>query len=228
MPVVDPEVQRADNILDWTVNADGTGYLTGYPSLQFVYGHTLGISVSPNITRQGGRFEIVLPSGVAFKSDPIANGWVTYSADQVAFYQTTYSAATNTITSFFKRGLQPNEAYGKDSALQVMIEQLTISTNTSVTLSVYGMNYDLSNPGSNYEDYVLETTVTVPLLYGSFYSLPAVEMHIKLNRSAGNTQMLPYEMMQPYARFGVYIQVSAKAIMELIIELISRTQLKYL
>ena len=210
VPVIDPEIQRADNILNWTANPDGTGYLTGYPSLQFVYGHSMAISVADNITRQGGKFEIILPSGVAFQNsvDPIAKGFITYSADQVAFYKTSYSSATNTITSLLKRGLQPNEAYGQPSELQVMIEQLNIASNTSVTLKVYGMNYDLSNPAANYEDYTFVSTDTVPLVYGSFYSLPAVEMHIALNRSSGNTQMLPYEMMQPYARFGVYIQVN--------------------
>jgi hypothetical protein len=86
VPVVDGDLKQADNIQNFTNNGDGTGYMTGYPEIQFIFGHALFVSVSPNNTRQGGKFKIYLPSGVNFKNqsaDPVANGWVTYSADQV-------------------------------------------------------------------------------------------------------------------------------------------------
>eukprot|EP01022_Parablepharisma_sp_SALTPOND_P014384 TRINITY_DN1949_c0_g1_i5.p1 TRINITY_DN1949_c0_g1~~TRINITY_DN1949_c0_g1_i5.p1 ORF type:complete len:1905 (-),score=154.15 TRINITY_DN1949_c0_g1_i5:5307-11021(-) len=209
VPVSDPEVQRADDILDFVVNEDGTGHLEEYPELKFVYAHYFNITVPGNISRQGGRFEITFPEGVTFKNmeadDPIKSGYVTYSADQVAFYNTTYDPTARKLLCYFKRGLMPNEAYGKPSLIGFMIEELNTLEDVQATLTLYEMKYDLSAPEVNFQKYMHRLDKTITLRRDRFFSLPAVEVRVKVNRF-NKTNILPYELLSPYTRFGVYIQ----------------------
>ncbi len=209
VPVTDPEIQQADDIMYFINNGDGTGYLKDYPELKFIYAHYVNMLVDGSITRQGGKIEILFDSSVGFKNedteDPIAKGWMTYSADQVAFYKTTYDKVTKKVTAYFKRGLMPNEAYGKASLLGLMVEQLNVNVDTPVTIKIYEMKYDISLKEENYERYMLREERSLTLKYDRFYSLPAVEVHVKMNRN-NDASMLGYELLEAFSRFGVYIQ----------------------
>jgi len=209
VPNTDPEVTQADHIMNFTNNGDGTGNMDDYPDLKFIYAHSVNQLVDGSISRQGGKLEIYLDSAVGFINedtvDPISKGYVTYSADQVGFYKTTYDKENHMITAYFKRGLMPNEAYGKPSLLGVMIEQLNINTDTPVTCKLYEMKYDISLPAQNFERYTLRETRSLTLKRGSFFSMPALEVHVKMNRT-GSSEMLGYELLEAFSRFGVYIQ----------------------
>jgi len=200
--IKDPEVERPSDILGFN---ETTGEHLIYPELKMIYGHTLILLIPGNITRQGGKIETKLPSTCKFIGDPIKDDLLTYSADQIAFYKTTYDEASNTITSYFKRGLMPNEAYGKPSSISIMAEQFSIVTNFSVEVRIWEMKYDISAKELNYERYTLRETRTETFVRDKFFRLPALEIHIKLNRT-GDTSMRSYELMEPFARYGVYIQ----------------------
>ncbi len=209
VPVTNDGIDRADDIMDFVSNTDGTGYLDGYPEVQFIYAHYFNIYVSGDITRQGGRMEIALNSDTMFKNETYAEAnpqeLVTYSADQVAFYKTTYNASTRVITGYFKRGLMPNEAYGKTSFLGIMIEGIDMTTNGSAHVKIYQMKYDISEAASNYETFSLKAELDEVLIHSKYFSLPAAEVHVKVNRN-NKTSIYAYELMDPYTRFGVYIQ----------------------
>ena len=209
VPVTDAAILTANDIMNFTVNADGTGHLDDYPELKFIFGHYFNLVVDGAITRQGGKMVITLESGVAFIDqdtvDPVANYFISYSADQVGFYLTEYNATARTITSYFKRGLLPNEAYGKSSLLGIMLEQLNTNVKVTANVKVYEMKYDISKPEVNYEVYTLKLEKTVDILHDRFFSMPAVEVHVKMNRT-GDASIAPYELLEPYTRFGVYIQ----------------------
>lgn len=208
VPITDPEITNANDILDFINNTDGTGYMNNYPEVKFVYAHSFHIYVSANISLQGGMFEIQLPNGVGFNNqtiDPVNQSYITYSPDQVAFYKTEFDASSGIVKAYFKRGLAPNEAYGLPSYLGVLFEELNTTDNITAGLKIYQMKYDISSAATNYETYILSSNSSINLTYGAFFSLPALEVHVKVNRT-NSTHMLPYEQMDPYTRFGVYIQ----------------------
>ena len=60
VPVTDSEVLKADDIMNFTINSDGTGHLFDYPELQFIYAHYISFKVDGSISRQGGKIEIIL------------------------------------------------------------------------------------------------------------------------------------------------------------------------
>jgi len=207
VPMTDDEVSRADDIQDFIVEPDGQGYMEDYPELRFIYAHSFNVMSPGEMSRQGGKFIVTLPEGVGFvnNDDPIAKGYITYSADQVSFYKTEYDPATRQITSWFKRGLASNEAYGKPSNLNIMIESLTTKTSLIAAIDIYEMKFDISAHELKYERYTLRQRTTVNLVPGKFWSMPAVEIHTKVNRN-NKTNIFPYELLSPYTRYGIYIQ----------------------
>eukprot|EP00830_Metopus_es_P013292 TRINITY_DN3208_c0_g1_i5.p1 TRINITY_DN3208_c0_g1~~TRINITY_DN3208_c0_g1_i5.p1 ORF type:complete len:1569 (-),score=239.63 TRINITY_DN3208_c0_g1_i5:13-4719(-) len=202
-------IMRADDIMDFVANADGTGYLELYPEVKFIYAHYFQVLIPGNISRQGARMDIILPVGTTFKNqdtiNPLDKGFVTYSADQVAVYKTTYDPVTRTISAFFKRGLMPNEAYGKPSLIGIMFEELSSAVDISATLRISELKYDISAPELNYERFTLREEKSIVLLKDRFLSLPAAELHVKINRR-NCTDIFPYELLEPYTRIGVHFQ----------------------
>ena len=116
VPVIDPEVIQATDIMYFNSDNDNSknGWLQDYPEVRFTYAHRFNFTLEPNNTRQGGMIEIDL-KGVGFKSgvDPIADNLITYSVDHIGFNETRYDKDSSIIRAYFKRGLMPNEAYGK-------------------------------------------------------------------------------------------------------------------
>ena len=201
--VKDSSVTRAGQIYGFIENEDQvTGYLEEYPSVKFVKAYSLKMKVKPEMTRQGGKIEIQLPKGVSVK-DKLD---ITFSPDQIAFYQTDYDSSKNIITGYFKRGLLPNEAYGKDSLINVNIENSGFSEKTfTASVNIYEVKFDISSPKTQFETYYLRQTTKETFTLSLFYSYPAIEVRARLNRQ-GDQEMRPYETLEPFTRYGLYIQ----------------------
>ena len=206
VPILDEEIQKPSDIMGFEQIDDYNGYLKEYNVVKFSYAHGTSFKMKASDSRQGGKLVIKLPSNVAWKdsSDPVENGYITYSADQVAFYRTEY--ANGEIIGYFKRGLMPNEAYGKDSSIGVTIENLKPDVASfTVDIVLYEVKYDISSPETDYEHYEERTTYPCTFEYKPYYNLPAVEIVNKMNRNE-STEIKEYELLMPYTRYGVYQQ----------------------
>ena len=220
VPFVDKiGITRAGSILgfkEFEENGDGSGYLEQYPSVQFVYGHSIELIIDPVITRLGGSAEIILANGVKFNDeDPIEKERITISADNVAFYKTEYNKNENIITVYFKRGLMPNENYGQPSKCKVFLENLNKKEDFEVTIKLYNLKYDFSSANLESLIPVEDSEITITAEYKPFFSLPCLYMENKLTRKSSfseedNHSMLEYELMNPYARYGGYYQELTK------------------
>ena len=220
IPFIDKNgISKAGSILgfkEFEENGDGSGYLEEYPSIKFVYGHSIDLVLDPENTRLGGKAEIILGSGVTFTDDnPIEKERITISADNVAFYKTEYNKEKNTIAVYFKRGLMPNENYGQPSKCKVFLENLNKKENFDITLKIYNLKYDFSK--ANLESLILVegSTKTITAEYKPFFSLPCLYMENKLTRKNSfsekeNHNMFEYEIINPYARYGGYYQELTK------------------
>ena len=208
MPVKDKTIKRAGSILNFEENADQlSGYYKEYPSVKFIYAHGIQVKVAPEISRQGGKLVLHLGNNQFDSSDPIADELITVSADQVAFNETRYDSSTNTVTMFFKRGLMSNEAYGKASNLEIDLENIKTKENFALTIELYEMKYDITNKANNYETYIKINSFPADYIaeYACYYSLPAVVLHNHMDREGNNT-IREYELLNPYARYGIYFQ----------------------
>ena len=216
VPIIDPEITRPDSMVGFiadTYNANDVpkeGYLDEYPEVRFIYGHSISIVVPPEISRQGGKLLITLPNEAYFNSnDPVKDELITMSADQIALNETVYDSSSKTITMVFKRGLMPNEAYGKPSKIAVDLEKINLEANFTVNVVLYEMKYDVTSPQTNYEIYNLISEQSFPkahtAAYIPFFRFPALTVHNHMNRN-GATTIREYELLQPYARYGIYFQ----------------------
>ena len=187
------------------------GYLKEYPSVKYIYAHTVSFIIGKNLTRLGGKLIIDLGTN-KFKDGklPSENEFVTLSVDGVAVYKTEYeyeAEVKNIITAYFKRGLMPDEISGKDSAVELNIENLTTTENIEANIKLYELKYDFTKKENNYEDFVeVESFVsTQTLIYQKFWSLPCLVIHNKFIRNVTN-EMKEYELLDPYARYTLYYQ----------------------
>jgi len=207
VPIVNDEIQKASDILNFD---EDTGLFNNYPEVKFIYAHWVKFLIPGNISRTGGKIVFTLPDPVKFTNEnlanPVDNDWISFSADQVAFYKTTYDPATKKIVAFFKRGLMPNEAYGKPSSLSVTLEGLENAGDFFLAnMEIYEVKYDVSSAETDFENYFWRENRTMNFTKDRFFSLPSLEIHVKLKRG-NSTSMKAYELLEPFARFGVYIQ----------------------
>ena len=216
VPNKDPFVKRAGNIYGFKENSatDKSGYLEQYPSVKFVFGHSIPLTLDPAITRLGGYVEIILPSEVNFKDeDPAEADRITTSADNVAFYKTEYDKDTRVLKLYFRRGLMPNEAYGLPSKCEAYFENLNSTADITITLKIYELKFDFSSQAL--ETYYLRDTKEITAVYKSFYSFPCLYLENKLSRKSTfadeeSRDMYEYELMNPFARYGGYFQELTK------------------
>ena len=205
VPVTSDDILRADDILDFTANADGSGYYTAYPELKFIYAHR---TVVYSAAAQGGRLEIQLPANVGFIngsiSDPVNDSLITFSSSGLAFYNTTYDNTTNLICAWYRIGGFVSNVT-MPGPVNLFIEQLNTTSSLAILVKSYAMKWDLSSNKTRFEKYFLDSQQGVLLTRDKFYSLPAVEIHCKLNRT-NNTAVMPYEQIGTFSRIGVYIQ----------------------
>ena len=69
------------------------------------------------------------------------------------------------------------------------------------------MKYDITNKANNYETYIKINSFPADYIaeYACYYSLPAVVLHNHMDREGNNT-IREYELLNPYARYGIYFQ----------------------
>ena len=218
-PNKDPSIHRAGNIYGF-IEDEGkmSGYFEEYPSIKFVFGHSIDVTLDPAKTRLGGIAEIILPDGVDFPSeeDPVEADRITTSADNVAFYKNEYDREHRTIKLYFRRGLMPNENYGLPSKCQVFLENLTATSNFSATINVYDLKYDFGVQG--FESYYKVSEISgksAEAFYRSFFSFPCLYMENKVARKSADAEeysneMFEYELMNPFSRYGGYFQELTK------------------
>ena len=217
IPFVDEGVEKANSIYGFKLNedaGDGSGYLEEYPSVKFIYGHSIYLELKPEDTRLGGKVEILLGE-TRFKTgdDPIENERITTSADNVAFYKTEYVSEENKIILYFKRGLMPNENYGPPSKCKVFLENIDKCANFAVVLKIYDLKYDFSKDNLESLIYISQKEETAE--YKPFFSLPCLYIENTLKRKASfqkdySNEMYEYELMNTYARYGGYYQELTK------------------
>ena len=113
----------------------------------------------------------------------------------------------NIITAYFKRGLMPDETNGKDSTIQLNIENLDSTNNIQIKIELYELKYDLSKRETNFEDYpkVDKFNTIYTLTYEKFWSLPCLIIQNKFKRNT-STKIKEYELIDPYARYTLYYQ----------------------
>ena len=217
-PCSNKKIERAGSIYGFTENSDGTGFLTEYNSVKFIYGHSINLILDPSITRLGGKAEIYLGETKFNDQDNevIDNERVTVSADNVAFFKTEYinNNEENKVILYFRRGLMPNENYGQPSKCKVFLENLDKKENITVTIKIYNLKYDFSQ--DNLESLILVSTLEGQLAeYISFFSFPCLYIENKLKRKPTYSEeysydMYEYELMNTYSRYGGYYQELTK------------------
>ena len=217
IPFVDKGIEKANSIYGFKLNSDtddGSGYLEEYPSVKFIYGHSIYLELKPEDTRLGGKVEILLGE-TRFKTGDniIENERITTSADNVAFYKTEYISGENKIILYFKRGLMPNENYGPPSKCKVFLENIDKRDNFTVTLKLYDLKYDFSE--ENLESLIFVSEKEETAEYKPFFSLPCLYIENTLRRKSSfqeeySNEMYEYELMNTYARYGGYYQELTK------------------
>ena len=89
----------------------------------------------------------------------------------------------------------------------MILEKIKKRDNFTIKIELYEMKYDITNKAGDYETY--KKVDSFPSEYTAeiscFFSLPAVIMHNKMDRK-GNDTIREYELVSPYARYGVYFQ----------------------
>ena len=216
-PNKNPLIKNAGNIYGFEKEGNhGHGYLKQYPSVKFVYAHSIELILDPEITRLGGYAEIKLLDNVRFLEDyPIDNDRITTSADNVAFYKYEYNKNDGIVKLYFRRGLIPNENYGLPSKCEAYFENLDSYTNITVEIDIYELKYDFSKESLESYYKVDSAHKRIIGVYKSFFSFPCLYLENKLSRKnkyieEPSKDMYEYELMNPFARYGGFFQELTK------------------
>lgn len=197
---------KAGSYDGFTENDDGTGFLTEYPQVKMIYGHIVVCPIPGNYTRIGGKIAIKLNNDFK-EEDPVSKGYIQISADDVAFYKTTYDSDTKTIFLYFKRGLLPTESEATTSSCYIYLENINSNNEISIETDFYQLIYDISSKDTQFDTYAKIDNYVGPkkATYDKFWSLPALEITNDLERS-GSGEMKEYELINSFSRYGIYSQ----------------------
>ena len=200
IPNVEKDIERPSQIYNFTEENPHYGYHSVYKSIKFLYVHTLDFKIKASTCIYGGKITIDLGNYNIKDNDPEK---VTIAPDQIAVYQIKLTGKT--IEAYFRRGLMSNEQFGKDLSLTINIEDLydgknRKEENVNLTITIEQMTYDISKPPL-YETYKEVSNEIYEFKFASAWSYPAIEIKSTLNRTFNG-----YETMEPFSRYGVYIQ----------------------
>eukprot|EP00727_Mastigamoeba_balamuthi_P014546 m51a1_g9716 hypothetical protein (2423) ;mRNA; r:1421685-1430074 len=207
VPITEPEIKQAGDLLGF--GADNR--YTAYPEVEFVSAYQALFDVLPANTRKGGEmvFTFTTQQPYANASAAIAQGLVTFSADQVAIYKT-WADASGKLHVRFKRGNMPNEAFGQASHLQMYMEQTLFSGTVTASLDVYELVYDITKPQQACETWTSRTVTAQQLSLAPVNALrlPALKLRFAVRGSSDlNASVVqPYELLEPFVRYGLYEQ----------------------
>ena len=199
IPNVEDSIRHPDQIYGFKKDDDYSGHHEVYKSIKFLYVHTLDFTIINTTCIYGGKIIIDLGSYKIKSAEE-----VTIAPDQIAIYKTEYK--NNKIEAFFRRGLMSNEQFGKNLGIKVNIENLKnskdalVRENVNLMLTIEEMKYDISFPDT-YERYYFVSSENYLFTYESAWSYPALEIKAKLDRTLNG-----YETLEPFSRYGVYIQ----------------------
>ena len=199
IPNVEPEIQHPEQIYNFKTENKYYGYHKNYPSIKFIYVHTLDFTIINTTCIYGGKITVDLGK---YKINSVDD--ITIAPDQIAVYKTEYS--NNKIIAYFRRGLMSNEQFGKNLGIKMNIENLqdssskVVDKNVNLTLKIEEMKYDISFPDT-YERYYDVSENQYEFSFESAWSYPALELKAKLDRTLNG-----YETIEPFSRYGVYIQ----------------------
>ena len=195
IPNVEKDIIRPGQLFNFTEKSQYNGQHDVYPSIKFIYVHSLTYILNSQFCIYGGRFIINIGQLELGSIDD-----VTVSPDQIAVYKTEYS--DHKIYIYFKRGLMSNEQFGKNLTLIINIENLKSTKNESFDLTLEEMTFDISKP-PDYERYskIASGSGKKNFEYISVFSYPAIQIKTKLNRTLNG-----YETLEPFSRYGVYTQ----------------------
>ena len=196
VPNVEKSITKPSQIYKFTETNQNKGYHNDYPSIQFLYLHTCDLTIINKTCLYGGRIIIELGT-YTIKS----NEDVTISPDQIAVYKTVYDSTNKKIFAYFRRGLMSNEQFGKNLNIKINIENLSITKDVPLNIIIEEMKYDISFKEGDYERYSFVSQNKYNFTYISAWSYPALEIKAKLDRKLNG-----YETMEPFSRYGVYIQ----------------------
>ena len=194
IPNVDKDITDPGQIYEFKRISSTYGYHQKYNSVKFIYVHNLVYMITASTCLYGGRITIDLSKYPNVQTDD-----VTISPDQIAVYQK--EKINNKIVISFRRGLMSNEQFGKDLRLEINIENMPIQKEENLNIKLEELKYDISYRENNYERYYLVSQGQYKFKYQSAWSYPALEIRSKLNRTLNG-----YETMEPFSRYGVYIQ----------------------
>ena len=193
IPNVEKDIIRPKQLYNFVENDEYHGYHEQYPSIKFIYLHSLTYVLDSKYCKNGGRITInINPYDISSTND------VTIAPDQIAIYKVEYK--DHEISIYFKRGLMSNEQFGKNLALNINIENLESKKNESFKMTVEEMKFDISKP-PDFEVYTQVLSKELTFEYISAFSYPAIEMKTSLNRTLNG-----YETIEPFSRYGAYTQ----------------------
>ena len=195
IPNVDKNITAPGQLYDFEVDNSNKnrGYHKIYPSIQFIYLHSLSYVLKSDYCKYGGRIIVKISSGNDITLDDI-----TVSPDHISVYKKEIN--NDMIYIYFKRGLMSNEQFGKDLAIIINIENLKSDKAETFDVTLEEMNFDISYP-PEYERYKKIITEKKKFEFISAFSLPAIEIKTELNRTLNG-----YETLEPFNRIGCYYQ----------------------
>jgi hypothetical protein len=201
IPNVEPEIEQPQQIYKFKQINETYGYHEEYNSIKFLYVHTLDFTIINTTCIYGGKITIDLGNYEINNEDD-----VTIAPDQIAVYKTEYNKNNHKITAYFRRGLMSNEQFGKNLGIKINLENLheskynPVVKDVTLSLTIEEMKYDISFP-DKYERYYPVSTKDYLFLFKSAWSYPALELKARLDRPFNG-----YETLEPFSRYGVYIQ----------------------
>ena len=197
IPNVAKNITKAGQLYNFTAIDDYHAYHNKYPSIKFIYVHSLKYIIKSNYCLYGGRIIINIGKLQLGSEDD-----VTVSPDQIAVFKTEYEKENHNIIIYFKRGLMSNEQFGKDVAMIINIENLNNQNKpANFTFTLEELKFDISDPSNNYEKYIKILSENMTFNYISVFRYPALQIKATLNRTLNG-----YEALEPFSRYGLYVQ----------------------
>ena len=193
IPNVEKDIIRPGQLYNFTEKDEHNGQHDIYPSIKFIYLHSLTYILNSKYCSYGGRIIVDIGDLELGSIDD-----VTVSPDQIAVYKIEYN--DHKINIYFKRGLMSNEQFGKNVVIIINIENLNKPQNLTFDFTVEEMKFDISY-GPYYERYTKIISEKKEFAYISVFSYPALQIKTKLNRTLNG-----YETKEPFSRYGVYAQ----------------------
>ena len=193
IPNVDKNITYPGQLYGFKKINEYEGHHENYTLIKFKYLHSFTFILNSTLCKYGGKIVIDID-----KYDINSIDDITVSPDHISIYKKEYN--NHKINIYFKRGLMSNEQFGKDVIIIINIENLNSHNGEKFNFSLEEMKFDISYP-PDYERYTEIYSEEKYFEYISVFSLPALEIKSTLNRNFNG-----YETLEPFNRYGLYLQ----------------------